>query len=246
MWQIPTLDRRGCGYVFCDEFTTPDQAQQEIETKLGHEIEPIRILKFNTGKLKYNWQKNCLAVGLSSAFAEPLEATSIHSTILQILQFVFNGISGYNETYVHNQSITDNYNKYTTQLFENYRDFLNIHYMGGRKDSEFWKYMSTAEAQTDQTKTLLGIAKHRVPNVRDFFPGDGFAGYDIWAFVMANIGIITPDLCRKELETYTSPVNQKHIDLFIKNIIQTRQNNLNYNNFIHLMKVKYNASAFYS
>ena len=88
MWQIPTLERKGCGYVFSDEFTTIDQAKKEIEACLGHEIDPIKVFNFDSGRLEHAWQKNCLAIGLSSAFAEPLEATSIHSTIVQLNNFV--------------------------------------------------------------------------------------------------------------------------------------------------------------
>lgn len=82
MWRIPTADRYGCGYVFDSRFLTNEQAQEEIESVLGHSITPIRFLKFETGRLEKLWYKNCLAVGLSAAFAEPLEATSIHSLSL--------------------------------------------------------------------------------------------------------------------------------------------------------------------
>ena len=83
MWQIPLLDRKGCGYVYDDNFTTPEKAQEEIETILGQEIDPIRIIKFDSGRQESAWIKNCVTIGLSSAFLEPLEATSIHSTIVQ-------------------------------------------------------------------------------------------------------------------------------------------------------------------
>ena len=45
-WQIPTLHRRGCGYVFCDDFVTPEQAQDELEKTIGKKVDPIRLLKF--------------------------------------------------------------------------------------------------------------------------------------------------------------------------------------------------------
>jgi tryptophan halogenase len=89
MWKIPTADRYGCGYVFDSNFITNEQAQAEIESVLGHDITPIRFLKFETGRLEKLWYKNCVSVGLSAAFAEPLEATSIHSTIVQLNSFIF-------------------------------------------------------------------------------------------------------------------------------------------------------------
>jgi len=238
MWQIPLLNRRGCGYVFCDDFTTPEKAQEEIETVLGHPIDPIKVLKFDTGKLEKIWKNNCLAIGLSGAFAEPLEATSIHSTIMQLLYFVYNGLAQSTNTYVHNQSITDNYNYYMDLLFENYRDFLNIHYMGGRQDTDFWKYMSTEDAKTEKTKLILEIAKHRAPNSKDFINLDGSAGYDIWFFVLAGLGIIDPNVCKEELKL--SKVDYKLKD-FERYQLQAHIQNLPYDKFISVMQRKHNA-----
>ena len=243
MWQIPTMERRGCGYVFCDDFTTPEDAQKEIELTLGHDIDPIRILKFDTGKLKYNWRKNCVAIGLSSAFAEPLEATSIHSTIMQLLYLVYNGLSGYGKQYVHNEGIVNNYNNYTSKIFENYRDFLNIHYMAGRQDTEFWKYMSSEKSKTDKVNNLIEICKHRIPNQKDFELIDGGAGYDIWIFVMAGIGLVTQDLCKKELENHKTFLNHHAMDEYKNEVIFEHKKNLSYQKFIQNMKEKYNANT---
>jgi Tryptophan halogenase. len=78
MRQIPTQERMGAGYVYSDQFISPNQAQEEIENVLGHKIEPRRDIKFNGGRLEKYGVKNCLAIGLSSGFLEPLEATSIY------------------------------------------------------------------------------------------------------------------------------------------------------------------------
>ena len=238
MWQIPLLTRRGCGYVFCDDFTTPEKAQEEIETVLGHPIEPIKVLKFDTGKLEKIWHKNCLAIGLAGAFAEPLEATSIHSTIMQLIYFVYNGISQSSTTYVHNESIVSNYNYYINLLFENYRDFLNIHYMGGRTDTDFWRYMSSDEAKTEKTKLILDIAKHRSPNSKDFINLDGSAGYDIWFFVLAGLGIINPNICKEELKLCNFDYQIKDFEKYQLNLYSQ---NLPYDKFIERMQQKHNA-----
>ena len=87
MWSIPTQTRFGMGYVYSDEFLTPDKAQAEIETALGHKIEPRNDLRFDIGRQKDAWINNCLSLGLSSSFLEPLEATSIHGTIVQMMVF---------------------------------------------------------------------------------------------------------------------------------------------------------------
>ena len=87
MWQIPTQERIGAGYVYCDDFTSPEEAKIEIEKVLGHEIEPRNDIKFTSGRIEKSWVKNCIAIGLASGFLEPLEATSIHSTLIQMILF---------------------------------------------------------------------------------------------------------------------------------------------------------------
>ena len=73
MWQIPTLERRGCGYVYSDEFISDDEAHAEVERRLGKKVEPIKFIKFDSGRLDTLWSKNCLAVGLCAPFAELLK-----------------------------------------------------------------------------------------------------------------------------------------------------------------------------
>ena len=85
LWKIPTQGRYGCGYVYSDAHTTPDQAKAEIEAVLGHAIEPRNDIKIDAGRLDRRWIGNCVALGLSSSFLEPLEATSIHGTIVQLM-----------------------------------------------------------------------------------------------------------------------------------------------------------------
>ena len=87
IWQIPTQTRYGCGYVYSDEFRTPEEAKLEVERALGREIEVRSDIRFQIGRLEKAWIGNCLAVGLSSSFLEPLESTSIHGTIVQMMLF---------------------------------------------------------------------------------------------------------------------------------------------------------------
>jgi tryptophan halogenase len=210
MWNIPTLHRRGMGYVFSDNFTTPEKAQEEIELALGKKIEPIRVLKFETGRLEEVWVKNCLCIGLSAAFAEPLEATSIHSTIVQLTYFVFEYLRNtLDDTY--SKGTASSYNRRVGHMYDTFMDFLNVHYMGGRDDSEFWKYIKTGATQTDFVSDLLDMSKHRSPNHSEFMGFYGYAGWALWAHVLAGTGRLTPEIARKELEFYTKTDEGKRI-----------------------------------
>lgn len=201
MWDIPTQARRGCGYVFSDDFTTADQAQAELEHALGHKIDPIRLLKFDTGRLDQFWVKNCIAVGLSAAFAEPLEATSIHSTIVQLTYLVFEYLrDDMKDTY--SPGTASAYNRRVGYMYDTFRDFLVLHYAGGRNDSEFWKYISSGATLTPFVRDMLDMSKHRSPNTSEFLGFFGYAGWVLFSQVLAGTNNLTPEIARKELEFF--------------------------------------------
>lgn len=198
MWQIPLMDRKGCGYVFCDAYTTPEKAQEEIETLLGKKIEVRKHIKFDAGRQEEAWVKNCLAIGLSSAFLEPLEATSIHSSILQAQWFV----NEYLKTTIEdtlNEGSRKLHNKKVSTFYDDIKDFLVMHYMGGRSDSEFWKFISSGATKTEFVKDVLEMIKGRIPTTTDFPNYDGAAGWPLYSFVMAGIGVIPKGVGNKEL-----------------------------------------------
>lgn len=197
MWQIPTAERYGCGYVFDDRFITHEQAQQEIEQKLGCEIEPIRFLKFDTGRLDKFWHKNCLAIGLCAAFAEPLEATSIHSTIVQLTNFIFDYLRDTKEETV-NQGFINIYNKKTGNMYDDFKDFLVLHYQTRRNDSEFWRWISSGETRTEQVNNILEMVKSKIPHNGDFRGFYGYAGASLWNWILCGLGYIDKEIAERE------------------------------------------------
>lgn len=197
-WQIPTLHRRGCGYVFCDDFVTPEQAQDELEKTIGKKVDPIRLLKFESGRQDKLWIKNVLSVGLCAAFAEPLEATSIHTTIMQLKHFVFGCLSDTAEITCNDAQI-DSYNNVNGHLYDTVKDFLVAHYTCGRNDTEFWKYIDSGATMTQFVKDMHAMCKHRVPNATLFPRQEGSAGWPLWSYVLAGTGMLSDEVCRKEI-----------------------------------------------
>ena len=201
MWKIPTQERYGCGYVFSSQYADVDSAKKEIELSLGHEISPIKIINFEPGRLETMWSKNCLFIGLSSAFLEPLEATSIHSTITQLFSFIFNYLRDTKEE-TCNQGAINTYNIISANMYDGFRDFLSIHYASNRSDSEFWRDISKEDRRTEKAKNILDISTYRVLNDGDFFKSTGFEGSVLHNWVLAGLGKITKDTAIKELEFY--------------------------------------------
>lgn len=198
MWRIPLMDRKGNGYVFCDKFTTPDKAHEEIETILGKKINVNKVIKFDAGRQENSWVKNCVAIGLSSAFLEPLEATSIHSSIVQARMFVFEYLKSTLDDTM-NEGSRNIHNNRVRKMYDDVKDFLVMHYMGGRDDSEFWKYIKTGVTQTDFVKDLLAMSKTKMPTIHDFPGYFGSAGWPLYSYVMAGLGLLDKTVATNEL-----------------------------------------------
>lgn len=198
MWQIPTYDRIGAGYVYDDRFTTPDKAQQEIEQTLGKSIQPLADIKINSGRIEQTWKSNCLAIGLSSSFMEPLEATSIHSTIVMVQLFLRDN---FNEKLDFSAAEIEQYNSLVARKVDDYRDFINMHYVSERRDSEFWRAVSQ-DYILDTTKERLKLWSKEMPSVSHFPPllsGLAHIETQLYYPVLDGLGLLDANLARQEL-----------------------------------------------
>jgi tryptophan halogenase len=124
---------------------------------------------------------------LSYGSLEPLEGTGIHANITQAKTFIDEYLGDTLEETVNSGSI-NLYNKRIGHLYDDTKDFINMHYMGGRTDSEFWKYVSSGATQTDFVKDLLETAKSRIPNWNDFIRCHRGVGWELYCYVMSGIG----------------------------------------------------------
>jgi tryptophan halogenase len=197
MWQIPTRDRIGAGYVFCDGFTNADNALKELNERIGREVTPIRTLKFDSGRTDKFWVKNVLSVGLCSVFTEPLQATSIHSTLVQLFKITFEILRPENFEW------HDKYNTTIGSIFDDYVDFIQLHYKSNREDTEFWKFVKNELTWTDKVKEITEMCNHRVPKPYDFNEYFGAAGWGAWQYTISGLGLISKELALKELNGRT-------------------------------------------
>jgi tryptophan halogenase len=201
MWQIPLTNRIGCGYVFSDEYTSVEDAQKEVETLLNQKITPIKTIKFESGRSEVLWEKNCLALGLSAAFAEPLEATSIHTTLVQLLTFTFEHLTPTWKT-TYSKKSQDRYNLRMSKMYDDIKDFLVIHYRGNRKDSDFWNHMNSEEVLTPFASEVLEKVKHKVPGIFQYDYYYGCIGAPLWNWVLAGTGQLSKEVAYQELDAF--------------------------------------------
>jgi tryptophan halogenase len=198
LWQIPLLHRKGCGYVYSSEYTSDSAAQSELENLLGEKIDPIRVINFESGRQEELWIKNCMSIGLAAAFAEPLEATSIHTTIVQLENFAEYCLSETIED-TSNPALAKLYNSQMAFMYDLLKDFLVLHYQGNRTDTNFWKYITAGNTLTDFTKEILELAKIRMLNSAMFPQIAGAAGWPLWSFILAGTGNLTQETVKKDL-----------------------------------------------
>ncbi|MCS4308215.1 tryptophan halogenase [Rheinheimera pacifica] len=176
-WKIPLQHRVGNGLVYASDYLSDDKARQRLLDGLeAPAIMEPRVLSYQTGRRKKFWQKNCVAIGLSSGFIEPLESTSIFlfmSGIIRLLRlFPFNGIT---------PALTDEYNQQSITEVEKIRDFIILHYhQTERNDSPFWDYC--------RTMTIPDSLAHRIELFREsahaFQTGDEMFRLESWSHVM--------------------------------------------------------------
>ena len=141
-WRIPLQTRVGNGIVYSSRFLSDDEAKPTlVDHNSGNMITEPRLLKYRTGSRQKSWHKNCVALGLSSGFIEPLESTSIHLVMTAIIRlirlFPFGDKS---------QALADRFNQETREEIETVRDFIILHYkQTQRQDSDFWNAYRTMD-----------------------------------------------------------------------------------------------------
>ncbi|GJJ04419.1 tryptophan halogenase [Duganella rhizosphaerae] len=136
-WRIPLQHRTGNGHVYCNGFTSDQDAAQTLLAGLdGRALDEPRQLRFTTGRRRKSWIKNCVAIGLSSGFLEPLESTSIN--------IIENSVGWLLENFPDRDcspALADQYSRLMSERYEFVRDFIVLHYkVTQRTDSEFWRY----------------------------------------------------------------------------------------------------------
>lgn len=195
VWEIPTQERRGNGYVFSSDFISTDEAVSELQIMTGHKIENPRVISFDAGHIKDCWVKNCCAVGLSSSFVEPLEASSIGSSIQQIKHLI-----PYLASYTPSSSASQkHYNRGFEKMMRNILSMIRMHYYSDKKESKFWEEMAHMPIN-EELQMIIDLWAERPPSRYDF---DSSSGEMFLAPHMAHVaqgqGLLNSDSCTRAI-----------------------------------------------
>lgn len=157
MWQIPLQHRTGAGYVFDTDFISEEGARQELFDKYSIEAD-APAFTIDPGIYKSIWNKNVIAIGLSGGFLEPLEASSIWLFTRNLERF----FRDRNNLFTKDEGIRREYNKIAVKDMQETADFIRLHYMTDRSDTDFWKNVNQYSI-SDGLSEILEISKSRPP-----------------------------------------------------------------------------------
>jgi len=156
-WEIPLTHRIGNGYVYSSGYCSADEAETELRARLGllESDTPARHLKMKVGRVESHWHRNCLGVGLSQGFIEPLEATALNLVCNTVDDFITtveaHGLEGDGR---------DGLNDRVNQGFENVRDYIVAHYIvNSRSDTDYWRRNGSNGEVSPALRQILEIWK---------------------------------------------------------------------------------------
>ena len=236
-WKIPLTNRSGNGYVYSSRYINADAAETELRAHLGllDADVPARHLQMNVGRIERSWVKNCLALGLSQGFIEPLEATALH-----IVQAT---VEGFIDAYEKGGMTSEHANMFNETIglrYEGIRDYIVAHYrMNQRSDSDYWRDNAANQNLSDNLKAVM-TAWFTGTNL-----GEKIAELDIgryysslsWHCLLAGYGTFPADDKMQPAEADLAITDMAKIDDFIR---QCASNFTSHN--AHLGKLSPNLS----
>jgi tryptophan halogenase len=184
IWTIPLYGRIGTGYVYAGDYCTPDQAERTLREFVGPSADGLEAnhIRMRIGRSERSWVNNCLAVGLSSGFVEPLESTGlffIQNAVEQLVKH-FPG-----ERW--DDRLRESYNRQVANVMDGVREFLTLHYhAAARADNDYWKDAATRPIP-DGLAERLEQWQGRLPDTETVFPH--YHGFEPYSYIAMLLGL---------------------------------------------------------
>lgn len=185
VWNIPLYGRDGTGYVFSSAFVSPEEAEKEFRAHVGPASDNCNtaLIKMRIGRNRNAWVKNCVAIGLSNAFVEPLESTGIF-----FIQHAIEELVAAFPDRSFNPEMIKRYNKTIGDGVDGIRDFLTLHYCAStRYDTPFWKATKHELKLSDELKDRLREWKSHLPNPRNI--NQLYHGFESYSYAVMLTGL---------------------------------------------------------
>jgi len=187
-WEIGLNGARGVGCVYSSDHMTDERAAQVLRDYVGpgHADIATRRIPFAAGWRQKQWVRNCVAVGLSAGFLEPLEATG-----LVLIEAAVGMIA---EMFPHGGPIeapARRFNELMNARFENIVNFLKLHYCVDRRDEPFWRDNAQPGSLPERLAEFLEQWKYRPPGRYDFLLDTETFAFFNYQYILYGMGYRT-------------------------------------------------------
>ncbi len=190
-WDIGLDTRRGIGFCYSGKYTDDDRAEEILRGYIGAPAEGrnARRLKMRVGYRDRQWVKNCVAIGLSAGFLEPLESTGI----IQI-EAAAHMIAEYFPRHGDMERVATHFSTIMRRRFELAVDFIKLHYyLNKRTDHAFWIDNARPETASDALKDKIELWRRRPPTSLDFDTTYEAFKYQSYQYILFGLGF-RPDM----------------------------------------------------
>lgn len=227
MWMIPTRHSIGCGIVYDNNFASQEEIISEVNDLLGLEIKVRKEIKFKSGRLEKSLYHNVATIGTAYSFLEPLQATSIHTTILQVEKLVY---------LLEGNIDSEKYNFFCADMVDNYADFVSLHYQFNYIDNDFWK----SRIARDYTLEMIKKAQEKILTPLDYnIQREGrdkinsdyeLVGHNLWSYILAGGNL----LIKKDMQYSERELN--NIRTWERQIPEVVQNSITFKDFLEFYR----------
>nr|WP_295371527.1 tryptophan halogenase family protein [uncultured Sphingosinicella sp.] len=210
IWDIGLPTRRGVGCLYASQFATDEQAAETLQAYLGRTAPGIdtdelafRRLTFRSGHRERFWERNCLAIGLSAGFLEPLEASAIVLIELSLDALLDNFPVTREVMDIH----AGRFNALFRYRWDRIVEFLKLHYVLSRREEPYWRAHREAGSIPPRLADLLQIWRHQPPSRADFPDIDEVFPAASYQYVLYGMGFAAPDQAPVRTETRGNVTN---------------------------------------
>lgn len=185
LWTIPLQERNGNGYVYSDEFCTPDDAEAALRATVAPERDDLEVnhIRMRIGRHRDSWVHNCVAIGLSSAFVEPLESTGIF-----FIQHAIEQLVRHFPDHRWEPQLRQDYNRRIANAIDGVKEFLVLHYRAAsRNDTPYWQEAKSRPIPDGLAGRLESAKSHLLDEETVFPQYHGFEPYS-WNTMLMGLG----------------------------------------------------------
>jgi len=205
-WRIPLFGKMSWGYVYSADYTSREDAEQELRALIGDAATDQAALhiKLQVGRVTEHWINNCVAIGLSQGFIEPLEATALGLTQFSINRFVTHFARG-----AYQSAYREHFNDVINEAFDRTIDYIQMHYkLNTRKDTRYWLDCRANDNISDTMRAVIAgwdePSEDFIAVLKKHVHRSSYAPYS-WYCILSGMGRYPEKTGGQSLKRFTNP-----------------------------------------